>query len=153
MPKRLRPRTHVVTQSLAFLVLLIGAAVALYPFYVGALNDVIDNYNAAKVEQANQAHAKKALAEMKKANAKRTKEGLNANADPFSGLTKTSKAQMKKAMIGDVTVPGLKLTVPLFDLLSEQTLAVGAAYLAKEKAIVQKLTAIESLAVSSPPSS
>jgi hypothetical protein len=28
-------------------------------------------------------------------------------------------------------------------------LAVGAAYLAKEKAIVQKLTAIESLAVSS----
>ena len=35
-------------------------------------------------------------------------------------------------------------------VVTTTTLAVGAAYLAKEKAIVQKLTAIESLAVSSP---
>jgi H+-transporting ATPase len=33
-------------------------------------------------------------------------------------------------------------------VVTTTTLAVGAAYLAKEKAIVQKLTAIESLAVS-----
>lgn len=32
-------------------------------------------------------------------------------------------------------------------VVTTTTLAVGAAYLAKEKAIVQKLTAIESLAV------
>lgn len=35
-------------------------------------------------------------------------------------------------------------------VVTTTTLAVGAAYLAKQKAIVQKLTAIESLAVSSP---
>lgn len=33
-------------------------------------------------------------------------------------------------------------------VVTTTTLAVGAAYLAKQKAIVQKLTAIESLAVS-----
>jgi H+-transporting ATPase len=36
-------------------------------------------------------------------------------------------------------------------VVTTTTLAVGAAYLAKQKAIVQKLTAIESLAVSSHP--
>lgn len=36
-------------------------------------------------------------------------------------------------------------------VVTTTTLAVGAAYLAKQKAIVQKLTAIESLAVSCPP--
>lgn len=35
-------------------------------------------------------------------------------------------------------------------VVTTTTLAVGAAYLAKEKAIVQKLTAIESLAVKLP---
>lgn len=37
-------------------------------------------------------------------------------------------------------------------VVTTTTLAVGAAYLAKQKAIVQKLTAIESLAVCAPPS-
>jgi H+-transporting ATPase len=43
-------------------------------------------------------------------------------------------------------IVGVPVGLPV---VTTTTLAVGAAYLAKEKAIVQKLTAIESLAVSS----
>lgn len=42
-------------------------------------------------------------------------------------------------------IVGVPVGLPV---VTTTTLAVGAAYLAKEKAIVQKLTAIESLAVS-----
>ena len=42
----------------------------------------------------------------------------------------------------------LKIATVGLPVVTTTTLAVGAAYLAKEKAIVQKLTAIESLAVS-----
>jgi H+-transporting ATPase len=45
-------------------------------------------------------------------------------------------------------IVGVPVGLPV---VTTTTLAVGAAYLAKEKAIVQKLTAIESLAVSFPP--
>lgn len=41
-------------------------------------------------------------------------------------------------------IVGVPVGLPV---VTTTTLAVGAAYLAKEKAIVQKLTAIESLAV------
>jgi H+-transporting ATPase len=44
-------------------------------------------------------------------------------------------------------IVGVPVGLPV---VTTTTLAVGAAYLAKEKAIVQKLTAIESLAVSCP---
>lgn len=44
-------------------------------------------------------------------------------------------------------IVGVPVGLPV---VTTTTLAVGAAYLAKQKAIVQKLTAIESLAVSSP---
>lgn len=44
-------------------------------------------------------------------------------------------------------IVGVPVGLPV---VTTTTLAVGAAYLAKEKAIVQKLTAIESLAVSFP---
>ncbi len=44
-------------------------------------------------------------------------------------------------------IVGVPVGLPV---VTTTTLAVGAAYLAKEKAIVQKLTAIESLAVSLP---
>lgn len=46
-------------------------------------------------------------------------------------------------------IVGVPVGLPV---VTTTTLAVGAAYLAKEKAIVQKLTAIESLAVKSPQS-
>ncbi|WP_179393917.1 class C sortase [Lacticaseibacillus absianus] len=122
-----RPRAHLVTQIIAFLFLIFGAAVALYPFYVGALNDMIDNYQLTKVEQANRASGAKRMAAMAAENRRLKREGLNANADPFTGMAKQQKADLNKDMLGTVTVPKLKLTVPLFQTLSEQTLEVGAA--------------------------
>jgi H+-transporting ATPase len=49
------------------------------------------------------------------------------------------------------TLSLLIIGVPVgLPVVTTTTMAVGAAYLAKKKAIVQKLTAIESLAVSIP---
>mgnify|MGYP004469089235 CR=1 FL=1 len=120
-------RSFLITQIVAALFLIMGAAVALYPFYVGGLNDVIDNYRAAIVQKQNAKRATTQIAAMMKKNKALAKKGMNANADPFNGKTAKEKTDLKKEMIGKVTVPGLKLTVPLFKTLTEETLEVGAA--------------------------
>lgn len=125
--RKLRPRTHLVTQIVAFLFLIFGASVALYPFYVGSLNDLLDNYQLTQAMNKNKQNAAKRMREMTKENDRLKQQGLNANADPFSGLTKREKVNLKKDRLGAVTVPKLKLTVPLFRTLSEETLEVGAA--------------------------
>ncbi|MFD1393946.1 class C sortase [Lacticaseibacillus jixianensis] len=125
--KSAHPRRYLVTQIIAFILLLIGAAVALYPFYVGPLNDMMDRARVARVEQANAQNAAAQEAAMAKENAKLRRQGLNANADPFAGLTNDAKLNLKRNMLGTVTVPSIKLTVPLFKTLSEETLATGAA--------------------------
>lgn len=122
-----RPRQHVVTQAIAFVLLLAGFAVALYPFYSGALNTMLDRARVARVDRENSANAKKLQAQMAKTNAKLQKSGLHADADPFSGLTDKQKINLKKDQIGSVTIPKIKLTVPLFKTLAEETLQVGAA--------------------------
>jgi sortase A len=122
-----RPRAHLITQSIALVFLLVGAVIALYPLYVGSLNDVLDNYRLQKNEAVSQKSAASRMATMVKENERLKRVGLNANADPFSGLSKHERAKLKKDQIGSVTVPKLKLTVPLFQTLSEQSLAIGAA--------------------------
>ncbi|WP_407894171.1 class C sortase [Lacticaseibacillus sp. N501-2] len=127
MAKRRRPRTHLLTQSIAMICLLIGAVIALYPFYVGSLNDVLDNYRLAQNEAASQKQAAARMAQMAKANARLQQKGLNANADPFAGLSKHARINLKRDQLGEITVPKLKLTLPLFQTLNEETLQVGAA--------------------------
>lgn len=128
MPKRQpRARQHLVTQAIAFILLVIGVAVALYPFYSGALNTLLDRARVARVDKANQALSAKQQAAMAKANAKLAKDGLHPDADPFTGLDEKSKLSLKRDQIGSVTVPKIKLTVPLFKTLAEQTLAIGVA--------------------------
>lgn len=128
MAKRFRrPRAHLVTQSIAMVCLLVGAAIALYPFYVGALNDVLDNYRLAQNEASAHQGAAARMAAMAKANARLQQTGLNANADPFTGLSQHERIDLKHDQLGDVTVPKLKLTVPLFQTLNDKTLAIGAA--------------------------
>ncbi len=127
MSKHPRPRQHLVTQAIAFILLLAGIGVALYPFYSGALNTMLDRARVARVDKQNAANAKKQQAEMAKANAKLQKSGLHANADPFSGLTKADKVNLQKNQLGEVIIPKINLTVPLFKTLAEETLAVGAA--------------------------
>lgn len=122
-----RPRAHLITQSIALIFLLVGAVIALYPLYVGSLNDVLDNYRLQKNEATSQKNAASRMAAMAKENERLKQAGLNANADPFSGLSKRERTQLKKDQLGSVTVPKLKLTVPLFQTLSEQSLAIGAA--------------------------
>ncbi|WP_054661237.1 class C sortase [Lacticaseibacillus camelliae] len=125
--RKQRPRAYLATQIIAFLFLIFGAAVALYPFYVGGLNDLLDNYRAAQTQRANQKNADDQLAAMRRRNAALKKSGIHANADPFSGLSRKQTVDLKHDMIGDVIVPKLKLTVPLFKTLTEATLQVGAA--------------------------
>lgn len=128
MPKR-RPQhqPQLITQLFAMLLLVVGVGVALYPFYSGALNTMLDRARVAQVDRENQATAKQQRAALAKTNAMLKKNGLHADADPFSGLSKKQKVNLHKDQIGSLTVPKLKLTVPVFKTLIDETLAIGAA--------------------------
>lgn len=128
MPKR-RPQhqPQLITQLFAMLLLVVGVGVALYPFYSGALNTMLDRARVARVDRENQATAKQQRAALAKTNALLKNNGLHADADPFSGLSKKQKVNLHKDQIGSLTVPKLKLTVPVFKTLIDETLAIGAA--------------------------
>lgn len=124
---RLSSRRNTVIQVVAMVFLLVGAVMALYPFYVGPLNDVFDNYRLQRNEAVAQRNSAKRIKKMKQMNRQLQQKGLNANADPFSGMDAHDRRLMKRNQLGAVTVPSLKLNVPLFQTLSEDTLAIGAA--------------------------
>lgn len=126
MPKKKAHHQLGITRIIGGLLLLVGVTVALYPFYIGSLNDLLDQQRVAKVQQQNEKHARQRLAELKRDNATGG-QNPGAESDPFSGLSKQTKLNLKRDMLGTVTVPKLALTVPVFKHLNEATLEVGTA--------------------------
>lgn len=119
-----RKSRFTVTHIIGSLLLMLGVAVALYPFYIGSLNDLLDQQRVAKVQRENEGNAKQRLADLKREN---TAETSGTNSDPFSGLSKKATLNLKHDMVGTVTVPKLALTVPVFKTLNDASLEVGSA--------------------------
>lgn len=120
-----RPRVTV-THLIGSILLIVGVAIALYPFYVGSLNDLLDQQRMERVQRQNETNAKQHLAALKHDN---TRGGLasDTSRDPFSGLSKKTAVNLKQDMVGTVTVPKLALTVPVFKTLNDASLEVGSA--------------------------
>lgn len=108
-------------QMLMLVLLLIGFGIALYPFYVGAVNNFIDQYRLQKVTKLNDKNTQ----EMKEKNARLAALGIHISRDPFKGGSKKEKVLLKQHLIGSVTVPKIKLHVPLFDKTSDDLLEYG----------------------------
>lgn len=119
--KKATGRANQVWQILMLLLFLIGCGIALYPFYVGAANNFIDQFRIQHIGRVNNQTAK----EMKEQNEKLSKAGIHIASDPFKGSTNKERITLQKHIIGTVSVPKIKLHVPLFDKTSDTLLEYG----------------------------
>lgn len=111
------------------LIFLIGFLVALYPFYVGALNHFIDEQRIKTLQSQTNKNILSKEASMRKKNAKLRLNGIVAGSDPFSGSTYNEHVDLKKHLIGKISISKIGLDIPLFDTTNEETLNYGATVL------------------------
>lgn len=111
------------------LIFLIGFLVALYPFYVGALNHFIDEQRIKTLQSQTNKNILSKEASMRKKNAKLRQDGIVAGSDPFSGSTYNEHVDLKKHLIGKISISKIGLDIPLFDTTNEETLNYGATVL------------------------
>ncbi|GEN48571.1 class C sortase [Ligilactobacillus pobuzihii] len=114
-------RANKIWQILMLLLLLTGFGIALYPFYVGAVNNFIDQFRMQHLAGINNENA----AQMRRENEKLSKAGIHIASDPFKGSTNKERVTLEKHIIGTVSVPKTKLHVPLFDKTSDTLLEYG----------------------------
>lgn len=118
------------------LVFLAGVLIMLYPFYVNALNTLVDQQRLTQLEKNNAAESQRQKALIKKRmqqqNEALKKNGLVPRADPFTDTNEKKLASdqyLKEHLIGAVSIPTIKLTAPLFDQTDDRLLQTGATVL------------------------
>ncbi|MBZ6010462.1 class C sortase [Leuconostoc gelidum] len=111
------------------LIFFIGFLIALYPFYVGALNHFIDEQRINTLQSQTNKNILSKEASMRKKNAELRQDGIVAGSDPFSGSTYNEHVNLKKNLIGEVSISKIGLDIPLFDTTNEETLNYGATVL------------------------
>ncbi|MBO1308339.1 class C sortase [Enterococcus sp. 669A] len=118
------------------LIFLVGLLVMTYPFYSNALNDFVDQRRLEQVQEENRTQSKvlaeKSKEEMKKRNEELAVNGLVPSADPFDDNAESRIASDEYAsehLIGAVSIPAIRITIPLFDLTNDQLLQIGATVL------------------------
>lgn len=110
---------------------LIGILIMLYPFYISALNDYLDNVRVSlykdSLQKAHEAQEK----QLKVANEKLAKQGLTPSADPFKDAKANgvSEDYYKKHLLGTVDIPKINIKIPLFDTTNSELLEIGATTL------------------------
>lgn len=110
---------------------LIGILTMLYPFYISALNDYLDNVRVSLYKETLQAAHQAQEKELKAANDKLAKQGLTPSADPFkeAKTSGVSEGYYKKHLLGTVDIPKINISIPLFDTTNSQLLEIGATTL------------------------
>lgn len=108
------------------IVFIIGVIIALYPFYVGALNNFIDRYRVGQIARENTQQNATRLAKLEAKNKQATEKAKN---DPFKNTSNKTKVDLKKHLIGKVIIPKIAVDIPLFDTTNSQTIQYGAAVL------------------------
>lgn len=115
-----------IIQVALVVVFFIGLMIMLYPFYVEAVNNFIDEVRINQAKQFDQKKNRAQLAELKKENEAAAQKAAK---DPFKGTGKMTAKKLKKHLLGRVVIPKIKVNVPLFNLTTSDTLEYGAAVL------------------------
>lgn len=111
-----------------------GVLILTYPFYVNALNSLVDQYRADKAQEQISEKQKEQLLEEKRKENERVKEnGLMVGADPFSegSESELTSKEYQTHLIGTVNIPKIGINVPLFDETTQRFLEKGATILAQ----------------------
>lgn len=108
----------------------------MYPFYINAVNDFIDQKRMEEVQEQNKRQNKeqvrKAKERMKKRNEELKKNGLVPKAPQFTNNNErkiVSDEYIREHLIGAISIPTIEITLPLFDTTNEKLLQEGATVL------------------------
>lgn len=129
-------KKQLISRVLMILVFLAGILVMAYPLYINALNGLIDQRRVSQLQEnnrlENQKQKKQLEKEMKEKNAQLAKNGLIPSVDPFTDKNEKkiqSNQEIQRHLIGAVSIPTLKVTLPLFDQTNPRLLQEGATVL------------------------
>lgn len=135
-PKPKSDKRQLFSKIFMILIFLTGLLVMMYPFYINAINDYIDEKRMEEVQLQNQKQNKeqvrKAKERMRKRNEELKKNGLVPKAPPFTNSNErkiVSDKYIRKHLIGAVSIPAIEITLPLFDTTNEKLLQEGATVL------------------------
>lgn len=117
-------------QMVLVILFAIGGLIFTYPFYSNGINYVIDQYRLKEMNQRNELEQSKLKEELNQKNETIKINGLVVEHDPFDASNVTNeKVELKKHLIGKVTIPKINMTIPLYDTISNQILENGAGVL------------------------
>lgn len=135
-PKPRSAKRQMISKIFMILVFLAGVLVMMYPFYINAVNDFVDQKRMEEVQEQNKRQNKeqvrKAKERMKKRNEELKKNGLVPKAPKFTNDNErkiVSDDYIRKHLIGAISIPTIEVTLPLFDTTNEKLLQEGATVL------------------------
>lgn len=110
-----------------FVIFLVGILLFLYPFYINALNTFIDQARVVSIQKEEKIAYQAKRTALVKENKRIQERGLNPSAVNFdTDGTNVSQSYYKKHLIGNVTIPSIKVAIPLFDTTNDSLLQLGA---------------------------
>lgn len=127
-----------VVNIIMLLIFVTGVSVALFPFMSSAVRHYQDQRVVARYQQKankqNKKTAEKILTEQKAKNAELAKEKNNPGLDSYNANLETSKVKRPqsyydKHMLGSLTIPKIKVDLPVFDETNDILLNKGATLL------------------------
>lgn len=103
----------------------------LYPFYISALNNYIDNVRASNYEKELKQDFEAQQKALEEKNKKLAKQGLTPATDPFNeeSANQVSETYYKTHLLGSISIPKINLKIPLFDTTNSDLLEIGATVL------------------------
>lgn len=118
--------------TVPMIIFIVGILVLTYPFYSQAFNNLYDSYNVSKYQKKHARDFKKERQKQEEANKEMGENGINAGYDPFSNTDQVvawNDEMFNEHFIGNVIVPKIDLSVPLFDETNMALLDRGATVL------------------------
>ena len=126
-----RYRSKLLSNLLVYLLFLIGMLIMLYPFYISALNNYLDEVRVAIYKKETQDHFNDQQKKLNVENERLKKEGLTPAADPFNEAKADgiSEKYYKTHLLGRISLPKINIDMPLFDTTNNDLLEIGATVL------------------------
>ncbi|MFD1466586.1 class C sortase [Lapidilactobacillus mulanensis] len=139
MVKKKQQKSRKIVNIIMVIVFVAGICIALYPYISSAIRDyndqrIVRQYQE-KAKKENKAAADKILAKQKRENEKLAKEGNNPGVANYNESVESDKEKQQpqsyfdKHMLGSLTIPKIKVNLPVFDQTNDTLLNKGATLL------------------------
>lgn len=122
--------------TIMLLVLVVGIGVLSYPFVRDFLNDLINQqiirHYQSQADQKSQEDYQRKLAEMEEKNRQYAYQNISPGFDPFSEEAKKveqTKVIYEDHVIGVISIPKIRVRLPIFDKTTEDFLSKGTSHL------------------------